>query len=161
MNIFLLSDNIQKNCEYHVNSHVIKLPLEITQLLSVALWVNNMEAPMKPSHKNHPCALWVRNSRSNYEYALELAQALCKEYTYRYTKLHGVQKILRTIKVPPILDVGLTPFVQCMPIKYTQKDPIEAYRTYYVMDKLSQKGWRWEYKDRSKPSWAYEEKYKI
>jgi hypothetical protein len=36
----------------------------------------------------------------------------------------------------------LTPFVQVMPDKYKGPDPIEAYRKYYVAEKLRLASWR-------------------
>jgi hypothetical protein len=36
--------------------------------------------------------------------------------------------------------VGLTPFVQAMPDAYKHEDPVEAYRTYYRLSKLEQRG---------------------
>jgi hypothetical protein len=44
---------------------------------------------------------------------------------------------------------GLTEFAQAMPEDYKQKDPVEAYRLYYQMDKSEIASW----KIRGAPEW--------
>ncbi len=161
MNIFILDKDVTLNATYHCNSHVIKLPLEIAQLLNNALWINNAKTFMKVTHLNHPCSIWVRSSRSNFMYAKELAIALCKEYTYRYSKVHALQKQLEELEVPNMPDYGLTPFVKCVPLDCLESTAVDSYRTYYVKHKLPQEGWRWEYKYRNMPKWLFEDKFYI
>ena len=86
MNIFFLDFNTQKCAQYHCDKHVVKMILETAQLLC---GVHHMipqvtpQVPYKLSHKNHPCAIWTRDSLSNYLYLCDLGLELCKEYTYR------------------------------------------------------------------------------
>jgi hypothetical protein len=40
MNLFHLDENIDKNAEYHVDSHIVKMPTEATQMLTTAIWVD-------------------------------------------------------------------------------------------------------------------------
>lgn len=59
------------------------------------------------------------------------------------------------MKVPESLTKGkLTEFAQAMPDQYRDIDAVKAYRNYYLGEKLCQKSWRWEYKNREKPEWA-------
>lgn len=41
MNIFILDENIEKSAQSHVDRHVVKMPLEMAQMLSTNLYVLN------------------------------------------------------------------------------------------------------------------------
>jgi len=62
MNIFFLDFDTEKCAKYHCDKHVVKMILETAQLLCGTHWVIGSEAPYKLSHKNHPCAIWTRES---------------------------------------------------------------------------------------------------
>lgn len=155
MNIFILDKNTAKNARYHCNSHVIKMPLELMQILSTVLLANGKDAPMVATHKKHPSVVWAGISKTNFIYTKKLCKELCKEFRYRYLKIHEVEQYIDSIEVPKSLpDLGLTEFAQAMPLQYKCTDAVHAYRLYYIHDKLSQYGWRWSYKFREKPDWA-------
>ena len=40
MNLFYLDDDFEKCAEYHVDKHIVKMPLEVAQLLCTAIWVD-------------------------------------------------------------------------------------------------------------------------
>ena len=40
MNLFYLDKNFDKCAEYHVDKHIVKMPLEVAQLLCTAIWVD-------------------------------------------------------------------------------------------------------------------------
>lgn len=42
MNIFILDENLNKSIEYHVDKHIVKMPLEAAQMMSTALWVDDL-----------------------------------------------------------------------------------------------------------------------
>lgn len=42
MNIFILDYDLNKSIEYHVDKHVVKMPLEAAQMMSTALWVDDI-----------------------------------------------------------------------------------------------------------------------
>jgi hypothetical protein len=133
MNIFFLDYNTQKCAQYHCDKHVVKMILETAQLLC---GVHHMtpqvfsEVPYKLSHKNHPCAIWCRESLSNYLYLCDLGLELCKEYSYRYGKRHKSQDIIEwcMINKPKILDLGFTEPPKAMPDEFKVRDVIESYR---------------------------------
>jgi hypothetical protein len=156
MNIFFLHIDPKKAAEMHVNSHTIKMILESCQLLcSVHHVCNetkmNYDPPYKLTHKNHPSAKWARESLSNYKWLIELAKELCKEYTYRYGKIHkcerdGLLKQLET-NLPEIPDIGFTVPLLAMPDVYktenpTIEDAIESYRQYYYFEKRHIFAWK-------------------
>ena len=42
MNLFYLDENLDKCAEYHVDKHIVKMPLEAAQLLCTAIWVDSV-----------------------------------------------------------------------------------------------------------------------
>ena len=92
----------------------------------------------KATHKNHPSAVWVRESSANYEFLHKLFSALCNEYTRRYGKIHLTeQKLKKLLYWPPrhISDGEFTQPPQAMPEDVKHKDSITAYRNYYKTHK--------------------------
>lgn len=137
MNIFYLSRDIEEAARYHVDKHVVKMPIEYAQLLSSAMTSIGLTAPYKETHKNHPCAIWTRSSLANYQYVWDLADAVGNEYTRRYGKVHKSTDILRndiprTIDLP---DLGFSDPPNCTSIKNTDLDIVDVYRLYYLTDK--------------------------
>ena len=136
----------------HCDKHVVKMLLETSQLLCTAhreLDDNSFadDAGLyKATHKNHPSAVWVRQSRSNYRWTYALLIALCKEYTLRYGKTHKTQRLgivgsLR--RCPDNLPVGyFTAPPQCMPPEFHCDNPVKAYRDYYLGKKMGFAVWK-------------------
>ena len=149
MNIFYLHSNIKFCARYHCDKHVIKMILETAQLLCTALWTLGIEAPYRKTHVNHPCAIWCRKSKQNWMWLRDLGLALCKEYTYRYGKIHKTQQVLESLMCPDLPSDKFTPPPQCMPEQYKHKKCIKAYRLYYINEKSHLFSW----KKRNIPFW--------
>jgi hypothetical protein len=156
MNIFFLHIDPKTCAEMHVDKHVVKMILELAQLLCSAHHLSNSEyePPYKLTHKNHPSAIWTRSSKSNYRWLVSLAKELCKEYTYRYEKIHKTEKYIDDLaqNIPPLPDTDFTQPLQAMPDEYKEKDSIDAYRNYYFYAKKHLHTW----KKREKPQWLDE-----
>lgn len=153
MNIFILHKDIKTNTQFYCDQHVRKMILETAQLLSFAQYEtdNKIKYPRiykdSKSHHNHPCAKWLYRSKDNYKYLAKLGMALCKEYTFRFGKIHKTQKVMEYLKshVPPLPDIGMTPFELCMPKEYhfislvkdktVFRDAIKSYKRYYRVEK--------------------------
>lgn len=153
MNIFVLDEDPITAAEYHCNKHVVKMILESTQLMSNAFWHYNLQGVYKQTHKNHPATLWVQQSSTNFNWLGTLALSLCKEYTYRYGKVHKCEALIKQMlsessKIP-FLENNQTPFAQCMPDQYKNPSPVIAYRNYYIGDKSRFAEWT----TRPIPSW--------
>ena len=102
---------------------------------------------------NHPSCIWVRSSLSNWEWLIELTEAMQTEALYRGFKPHKSMEVLREMPIPYDLDEpNLTPFGMSMPDEYKQEDPIEAYRLYYQLDKSHIAVWT----KRGAPNWWIE-----
>jgi hypothetical protein len=166
MNIFFLDDDIKKCAQYHCDKHVVKMILETAQLLCGVHHVTAHDTahdtpqvapqvPYKLSHKNHPCAIWSRESLTNYLVLCELGLELCYEYTYRYGRRHKSQEVIEwcVTNKPNICDKGYTEPPKAMPDEYKVDSVVESYRNYYRGAKVSFAVW----KNREKPFW-FEEK---
>lgn len=151
MNIFFLDWDVRKCAQYHNDKHVVKMVLETAQLLCGSHWATGSEAPYKLSHKNHPCAIWVRSSLSNYLYLCELGLELCREYSHRYNKTHKTQSIIEwcLINKPTIPEIGFTTPPTAMPDEYKNGDVIKSYRNYYHGAKKDFCKWT----NRNTPKW--------
>jgi hypothetical protein len=154
MNIFFLDMDVKKCAEYHCDKHVVKMILETAQLLCGVHHMTDQvtdQVPYKLSHKNHPCAIWARESLDNYLYLCELGLELCKEYTYRYEKRHKSQEVIEwcVTNKAQICYKGLTEPPKAMPDEYKVKDVVESYRNYYIGEKSGFAKW----KKREIPSW--------
>jgi hypothetical protein len=140
MNIFFLDQDPQIAAQYHCDKHVVKMILESAQLLYCAHWMTDpLILPAdayKMTHKNHPCCIWVRESRENYMWLAALGWWLCKEYQHRYgaEKTHKTQKHIEWLLAnPPEIECyGITPFRQAMPDEYKRPESLDAYRVYYI-----------------------------
>jgi len=154
MNIFFLDFDTQKCAQYHCDKHVVKMILETAQLLC---GVHHMtpqvtpQVPYKLSHKNHPCAIWTRESLTNYLYLCDLGLELCKEYTYRYGRRHKSQDVIEwcITNKPFIKDIDFTTPPKAMPDEYKVMDVVESYRNYYIGAKKDFCVW----KNRDVPEW--------
>jgi hypothetical protein len=110
MNIFFLHWDPRICAIMHVNSHVLKMIIELTQMLCTTHHIteSKYKPPYKATHKNHPCTIWVRMSTDNYKYTVNLGLELSKEYTYRYGKIHKCQSYIEELgkNIPPIPKIG-------------------------------------------------------
>ena len=151
MNIFILDKEVEKCAEYHCDKHVIKMILESAQMLSAVVRLNGHDIGYKLTHKNHPCTIWARESLSNYNWLVRLTRLLNYEYRYRYDKdiNHKSYDLVKTLPIPDLPDIGLTPFAQAMPDQYKNKNAVKAYRDYYINEKSSFLTWT----KRKKPTW--------
>jgi len=111
MNIFFLHPVPAICAQQHCDKHVVKMILEYTQLLCTAHHEqdgNMMLTPpldhsqlLAPTHKNHPCAIWVRDCMENYSWLAELLFWLHEEYTLRYGKKHKLLGLSQELLAHP------------------------------------------------------------
>lgn len=148
MNIFILSEVPEENAPLYCNKHVVKMILETTQLINNALIAvdQNYVPVYKQSHKNHPCSLWAAKSKENFDWLMRLGLSLCKEYTYRYDKIHKCQSILEKLSnsnsINLLPKIGLQEFCLCMPEEYKVKDAVKSYQNYYRGAKKEMAQWK-------------------
>ena len=148
MNIFATSFSPRQAAYDLPDKLVVKMILETAQLLCTAHRVldgtDTLEGQelYKETHKNHPCAVWVRESRDNYFWAYDHFVALCNAYTYRYGKVHATDAKFREVlwTAPKQASYsGLTPPPACMPDEFKVEDqgswPTASYRKYLALGK--------------------------
>lgn len=87
------------------------------------------------THINHPSAKWVRQSKANYMWLLELLKALLVEYEYRFDKEHKTKETLNFLGQAPINlpDYGLTTPSLAMDEQYISI-PIEMFSPHPFLD---------------------------
>lgn len=164
MNLFFLSMCLETLAALHCDKHVVKMPLEIAQMLYTALWclepnIENVlkNAPLttankrgyRQTHKNHPTSVWIRSTKGNYVFAVKAGLEICKEYTRRYHKIHKVEEHLNFLlkSVPKSLKGNMTIPPQAMPECYRTQNPksfddvVRAYTRYYIFDKMRFAKW--------------------
>jgi hypothetical protein len=163
MNLFYFHHEPDINARMHCDKHVVKMPLEVAQLLSTAVRVlvhaSGMQIDLtgvyKQTHVNHPCAVWTRSSVLAFDSVVEYGEALCMEYTYRYGREHASQEV---IELCSALDDFYTltytepmpSLPQMMPEQYkVPGDPVAAYRAYFNGEKQHIAKWT----NRPAPEW--------
>ncbi len=163
MNIFYLDHDPIMAAQMQCDRHVVKMILESAQLLSTAHreldgdeWADEYGL-YKRTHKNHPSAVWARESTYNYDWLYGHFIALCNEYSYRYGKTHKSDDKFRGVLSKRPVNILKLPFEfheppQCMPDEYkVDGDSVTAYQNYYRLDK-SVNDWFQFNKSRSRPS---------
>ena len=129
MNIFVLSEDPIIAAQYHCDKHVPKMILESAQMLSTVL-----NGPYLPAYRNHPCTLWVAESRENAMWLSEMAHELNSEFRKRFNnKSHQSWLVINDLwpEICKLPSNGLTPFAQAMPDHLKQDNSVQAYRDYY------------------------------
>lgn len=160
MNIFVLDANKTTCAQYHCDKHIVKMPLEMAQMVSFLHYdktiydtTNQCVMGYSKTHDKHPCTLWLKASLSNLVYGCELGIELVAEYRFRY-KTNKHQRSLdifeHTLKnLPEMKDLGLTNFALAMPEEYKIGDAVESYRSYYKGEKSE----FLKYTNRNLPNW--------
>jgi len=154
MNIFVVDYDPVKAAQDLADKHVVKMILESAQMLCTAHRMIDGDVPehfYKVTHKNHPCAKWVREAQENYNWLAIHWVALMDEYKYRYGKNHACNKLYPDLLKPPH---GLTNFwgskpPLAMPDEYKTDSVIESYRNYYKQAKSHLHNWS----KRQAPEW--------
>lgn len=145
MNIFVLSNHPTTAARMQHDKHVVKMVLESTQMLCSA-FEPEYKPPYKRAYFNHPCTIWTRTSKENYEWLLLHALSLCTEYTYRYKKTHASEKVIEWCwnNYESLIDFpesGITKHATAMPDQYKTSDTVESYINYYIGEKLKNAKW--------------------
>lgn len=150
MNIFFTSPDPRVCARNLDDKRVVNMTLESAQMLSTALHDVGVKDPLlyKSTHYNHPVNKWVRQSRPNFLWLLEHLEALSKEYTHRFDKIHASSALIPACQHYKMLIPlrPLAPFPNCakredMGLDFTHLPVLEAYKTYlnarWKLDKLT------------------------
>lgn len=153
MNIFVLDENPKVSARYHCDKHVVKMCLESTQILCTSAWEKGVTfyGQYKPTHKNHPCVLWVGKNKGNQDWLVLMTRALFEEYELRYKRVHGCKGVFNRFEELFPVTTGAKPmrFENCTPFK-DEENVVMAYRKYYIEEKSRFAAWE---KGSEVPSW--------
>jgi hypothetical protein len=181
MNIFYLDRDPFEAAKFHCDIHSSKMLVEYSQLLSTAHRVldgvevqgvsksgrkqkqwklnSNLDSILyKVSHVNHPSAVWVRQSDSNYSWLYSLFIALGVEFRNRFGKHHKSYLTLaphlgqlpkNISKTEEHTDPPL-----CMPDYCKLDDAVLSYRKLYNLEKSEFAKWNHS----TKPYWYNSDK---
>jgi hypothetical protein len=159
MNIFYINADPQIAAQQLCDDHIRKMQIESAQMLCTTFHHYGIDAPYKKAHYNHPSTKWVRESCTHVQWLLEHALEVCNEFVIRYGKKHATEDVLLWVKDNLHLLEGkistkeFTPPPQCMPDIYKCKDTVQAYRRFYILEKLKIKKLGYN-KLNNTPEWA-------
>jgi len=134
MNIFAISPEPNECSRALDDVRLRKMVLETAQLLSTAIRINNPQCKIineiyKPTHINHPCAKWARESVDNILWLTNLGLEYSAEYFFRFKKDHKscfvIQKCAWYVIYFP--KTPQTPFPNCTDFK-DEPNVFEAYK---------------------------------
>jgi len=100
MNLFVSSFCPRESAQFLDDKRVGKLLMEANQLLSLAIKLHHDQPFPRDhigpglvcdgfAHQNHPVSIWVRKTRSNFDWTSQHAFALSEEFTHRFGKEHA------------------------------------------------------------------------
>ena len=145
MNIFVLHKHPRTAARMQCDQHVVKMTLESAQMLSTVINELGGQGPYKPTHVNHPCSVWARESLGNFLWLYDHGLSLAREYTRRYKKVHksqlAIEACLAALDTVPLYNLERTPHPLCMPDQYKCDNVTEAYRAFYIGEKASFAKW--------------------
>jgi hypothetical protein len=167
MNIFYLHNDPKTCAQMHNDKHCVKMILEYAQLLSTAHRIldgvptvsvgpsgrrstryhlpdDRNDHLYSATHTNHPSAVWVRQTNTNYQWLFNLFEELMIEYTHRYSKVHKCSELQEALRhAPNNISIGdFTEPTPAMPDEYKVKgDSIASYRNYYLGSKYKMSRW--------------------
>ena len=152
MNIFVIDNDPVLAAIGLCDKHIPKMLLESAQILSTVSGKLGGPTPYKPTHEHHPCVIWAAQTYENWFWLAMHAMALCREYTFRFGKVHASQAIIvEMVHKGSIPETGsMTPFIQAMPEQYHKQDAVDAYRSYYLGEKAKFAKWK---HGRQSPEW--------
>jgi hypothetical protein len=180
LNIFYIDEDPVEAAQQQCDKHVVKMIVESAQMLSTAHRLLDGNIDRRPSssgktmskywslpdaregtlykavHMYHPCTVWTMQSNNNYDWHWLHFDALCKEYTHRYGKVHKTDENLRLAlqQLPSNIPVGsLRPLPLAMgaaPQCINYSDPVGSYRSFY---QTKQANFKMAWTKREIPDW--------
>lgn len=145
MNVFVIEYDSKghigwvESAQSHDNLRVVKMTLEVSQLLCTAinLLPGDVVSPYKTAYKNHPCAKWARESKSNFDNLALHGLALADEYSRRFGKVHKSQSVIEAcIRLSSEVEfpqMEATPPAMAITDKsLIDSDPVASYRRYWA-----------------------------
>ena len=106
--------------------------------------VTKAGTPYKSTHAKHPCVLWILESPANRGWFINHLIMMSAECQARFKKKYactmpamGIARLFDDYNLVADWE-DHTPFAQAMPEEYRNEDAVQAYRDYYLGDKMEQ-----------------------
>ena len=163
MNIFVLDQSPAVAASYHCDQHLHKMILESAQMLSTAMhtWYPHLSPHLyKPAHPNHPCTVWIAQSKTNAVWVSELMWELDSIRMDLGSDSHSSmfirQMLIDNLTTAEYLPVPKPEFIFAGPLQYKLRPDLTIYQKYQEYYKLKQKLWlgtrnQMSYKNRPVP----------
>lgn len=155
MNIFYINEDPILAAKDLADDHIRKMQIESAQMCCTAHWETGGSAPYKRAHKNHPSTKWTRASIQHYRWLVKHGLEICDEFEKRYGKSHKTKEVLEWLEQnePNLPDNGFIAPPQCMPDEFKNSNTVEAYKKFYILDKVKVKNLDWK-KLNNRPEWV-------
>jgi len=154
VNFFYLDKDPKKCAKYYCNKHILKIPIEIAQILSKIHYELKSKIDYSKIYKNSTVVkntigpyCWINESLDNYMWANKLGLELINEYKFRYNKTeHKTECILQYLydNPPNLPKIGETKFKGTNKydmFQYISNDPIICARYNYAEMKCINDKW--------------------
>ena len=190
MNIFTTNDCPVISAHEMCDKHVVKMIVEYAQLMSTAhrvldgkqyegktkagrrikRWLHPdvvlEDLLYKASHIKHPSGIWCRSTAGNYKWLYDHFIAACREYTYRYSRIHLTEVKLAAVfrNKPKNLPngprqefaVAIAANQTCRQVTgFNSLKPVDKYKQYIINDKPFA-----VWTSRQKPLWFKNQAYR-
>lgn len=162
VNFFYLDKDPKKCAKYYCDKHIIKIPIEIAQILSKIHYELKSNIDINKIYKNSSVIpitlgpyLWSIESIDNYLWTCNLGIELINEYKIRYNKtIHKTEDILIFLlnNPPKLPKIGITKFKMTNKydmFQYISDNPVICARYNYCEMKCINDKWT----KRNKPLW--------
>lgn len=132
MNIFVTDKDPVKAALYLDDKRLNKMILESAQMISTAVQSFGVVNPIlyKATHANHPCNVWLRQSKQNYLWLHQHVCAMVVEKMIRFNQEEPHKSFAVIMECEQYQElfsnVEMTPFANCS--AYKELDIVEAYR---------------------------------
>lgn len=168
MNIFA-TDNCPIQSAVNLNDrHAVKMFLESMQMMATIADYLGFDSPYRPVMLNHPCTIWARESKQNFQWLWDHAVAIAEVYSARYDRVHKCEitmneyehvwnKVLDSLPDTELTDfaIAISPSMRCRHLpNFDELSTVEKYRMYYIYDKDQIAVWSYPH---SKPTWYKED----
>ena len=163
VNFFYLDRDPKICAQYYCNKHIIKIPIEIAQILSKIHYELKSKIDFSKIYKNSIVVnnnigpyQWIKESYDNYMWTCKLGLELINEYKLRYNKdNHKTELILLFLfyNPPKLLKKGITKFIGTNKydmFQFISNDPVICARYQYAEMKCNHDKW---IKGDSPPDW--------
>lgn len=154
VNFFYLDKDPKICAQSYCNKHIIKIPIEIAQILSKIHYELKSNIDYSTIYNNSKVVkntlgpyLWALESYDNYIWTCQLGLELINEYKYRYNKFeHKTEKILLSLleNPPKLPKIGITKFQSTNKydmFQYISDDSITCARYHYSEMKCENDKW--------------------